>query len=187
MVMRRGAARMVLFLVSPLLTDSTCTVPATQGPVSREAGLCTLSDMEPTVPLAHIFTFLFSRDLQANRSWIGGITEWVMEPAAGNFSGLFRGTSYDLGLNKHGNAAHIVVYDRQRQILEEEVISPLVVLAMRNMYQSPFGILMKATGMYKGLNVRPPFSVWCSCTVHGFKKPDRTKRHHCISTVHGTI
>ena len=58
-----------------------------------------------------------------------------------------------------------MVYDRQRQILEEEVISPLVVLAMRNMYQSTFGILMKATGMYKGLNVRPLVLVRRSCAV----------------------
>ena len=92
--------------------------------------------------------------VQANRSWISGLTEWVMEPAAGNYSGLFKGTSYELGLNSRGNAAHIVVYDRKRQILEEEIISPLVVLAMRNMYQSTFGVLMKATGMYKHLNVR---------------------------------
>lgn len=115
----------------------------------------------PLLAVAHIA----ARAVQANRSWIGGITEWVMEPAAGNFSGIFKGTKYDLGLNNRGNAAHIVVYDRQRQILEEEVISPLVVLAMRNMYQSTFGILMKATGMYKGLNVRPLVLVRRSCVV----------------------
>jgi hypothetical protein len=78
-----------------------------------------------------------------------------MEPAAGHYAGIFNGgPSYEPGLNHHGNAAHILVYDRQRQILEEEVISPLVVLALRNMYQSTFGVLMKATGMYKHLNVR---------------------------------
>jgi hypothetical protein len=91
---------------------------------------------------------------QANRSWITCLSEWALEPAAGNFTSLFTGLAYQPGLNKAGNAAHIVVYDRKKQILEEEVISPVVLLAMRNMYQSPLGFLMKATGVFSHLKVR---------------------------------
>eukprot|EP00892_Ulva_mutabilis_P010590 jgi/Ulvmu1/7903/UM004_0135.1 len=89
---------------------------------------------------------------QANRSWIMSLSEWIiLEPASGNFSSLWQGTKYKPGLNRNGNAAHIVVYNRYKQILEEEVISPLVLLAIRNMYQAPLGMVMKSTGMYRHL------------------------------------
>lgn len=85
------------------------------------------------------------------------ISEWIiLEPASGNISSLWQGTKYKPGLNRHGNAAHIVVYNRYKQILEEEVISPLVLLAMRNMYQTPLGMVMKSTGLYRHLKALPP-------------------------------
>lgn len=88
------------------------------------------------------------------------LSEWIiLEPASGNFSSLWQGTKYKPGLNRNGNAAHIVVYDRYKQILEEEVISPLVMLAIRNMYQTPLGMVMKSTGMYRHLKVRSKFLI----------------------------
>lgn len=82
------------------------------------------------------------------------MSEWmILEPASGNISSLWKGTKYRPGLNRHGNASHIVVYNRYKQILEEEIISPLVTMAMRNMYQTPFGMVMKSTGLYRHLKV----------------------------------
>ena len=90
--------------------------------------------------------------LQANRSWIVKMSEWALEPLSGNVRGL-RQSGYGAGLNTRRNAAHIVVYHRYKQVLEEELISPVVILAMRNMYQTTFGFLMKNAGMYKYLQV----------------------------------
>jgi hypothetical protein len=90
--------------------------------------------------------------MQANRSWIVKMSEWALEPLSGNVRGL-RKSGYDSGLNTRRNAAHIVVYHRDKQVLEEELISPVVILAMRNMYQTTFGFLMKNAGMYKYLQV----------------------------------
>lgn len=82
-----------------------------------------------------------------------------MEPLSGNVFGILQKGGYQPGLNTQRNAAHIVVYHRYRQVLEEEIISPVVVLAMRNMYQSTFGSVVKSTGMYRYLQVR----TWTLC------------------------
>ena len=81
------------------------------------------------------------------------LSEWAMEPLSGNYLGLIQKRGKP-GLNTRRNAAHIIVYDRYLQVLEEELIAPIVVLAMRNMYQSAFGALMKSAGVYRYLQVR---------------------------------
>ncbi len=48
-------------------------------------------------------------------------------------------------------SAHILVYDRHEQRVIEETISPYMVLAMRNMYQTPVGRLMIGSGAHKAL------------------------------------
>ena len=48
-------------------------------------------------------------------------------------------------------SAHILVYDRREQRVIEETISPYMVLAMRNMYQTPVGRLMIGSGAHKAL------------------------------------
>ena len=48
-------------------------------------------------------------------------------------------------------SAHILVYDRREQRVIEETISPYMVLAMRNMYQTPVGRLMMGSGAHKAL------------------------------------
>ena len=48
-------------------------------------------------------------------------------------------------------SAHILVYDRYEQRVIEETISPYMVLAMRNMYQTPVGRLMIGSGAHKAL------------------------------------
>jgi hypothetical protein len=71
-----------------------------------------------------------------------------MEPLSGNVFGILQKGGYKLGLNTHRNASHIIVYHRYNQVLEEEIISPVVLLAMRNMYQSTFGFVMKSAGVH---------------------------------------
>ena len=82
--------------------------------------------------------------VQANRGWMMQMSEWVTH------------SNGNPGLNVGGDAAHIIVYDREKKVLTEEVISPAIVRAMRNMYQSSLGRMMKATGMFKHLKVRLP-------------------------------
>ena len=48
-------------------------------------------------------------------------------------------------------SAHILVYDRREQRVVEETISPYMVLAMRNMYQTPVGRLMMGSGAHRAL------------------------------------
>lgn len=48
-------------------------------------------------------------------------------------------------------SAHILVYDRHEQRVIEELISPYMVLAMRNMYQTPVGRLIIGSGAHKAL------------------------------------
>lgn len=84
------------------------------------------------------------------------MSEWAMEPLAGNVRGIVQSGAYNPGLNTHRQAAHIVLYHRYEQRLEEELISPVVILAMRNMYQSTFGLMMRRSGMFKYLQVRHP-------------------------------
>lgn len=56
-------------------------------------------------------------------------------------------------LSEHAGAksAHILVYDRHEQRVIEETISPYMVLAMRNMYQTPVGRLMMGSGAHRAL------------------------------------
>jgi hypothetical protein len=84
------------------------------------------------------------------------MSEWAMEPLSGNVRGIIQKGAYIPGLNTNRHAAHLVLYHRYEQRLEEELISPVVVLAMRNMYQSTFGLVMRRSGMFKYLQVRKP-------------------------------
>lgn len=89
--------------------------------------------------------FLTAED--ATRSWMLRLSEWATHPIAGNFAPLIVGNSYGVGLNVGPKAAHILVLNRATKALEEEVTSPLLNLAMRNMYQSTTGrTLLKAGG-----------------------------------------
>ena len=58
--------------------------------------------------------YVIPAELQAHRSWIVKMSEWALEPLAGNVR-LGR-SSYSLGLNTARAAAHLVVYDRYRQV-----------------------------------------------------------------------
>lgn len=49
-------------------------------------------------------------------------------------------SSYDVGLNSGSSASHIVVFDRQKKRLVEEIIDGKIVLSMRAIYQSKVGL-----------------------------------------------
>lgn len=84
---------------------------------------------------------------QATRSWMLKLSEWATHPIGGSISQLYSGNKYEAGgLNVGTRASHILVWDREKGIVVEEIISPHLVLAMRNLYQSPFGRGMMATG-----------------------------------------
>uniref|UniRef100_A0A061QR11 Phosphatidylserine decarboxylase proenzyme 2 n=1 Tax=Tetraselmis sp. GSL018 TaxID=582737 RepID=A0A061QR11_9CHLO len=84
---------------------------------------------------------------QANRSWMLKLSEWVTHPLGGSVGHLYKGNTYRAGgLNVGTAASHILVWDRDDGMIFEETISPHLVLAMRNLYQTPVGRAMLATG-----------------------------------------
>nr|CAD1824595.1 unnamed protein product [Ananas comosus var. bracteatus] len=53
---------------------------------------------------------------------------------------------YDVGLNSGSSAAYILVFDRKSKRLVEEIIDSKIVLSMRAIYQSKFGLALIDTG-----------------------------------------
>ena len=94
-------------------------------------------------------------EAQAAQSWIFRLSEWAshplsVTPAAAKLRRDKRNTAG--GLRVGAAAAHILVYDRAGQRMVEEYISPVINLALRNMYQSKVGrALMKHGGLQKRL------------------------------------
>lgn len=89
----------------------------------------------------------FSTAEQATQSWMLKLSEWATQPLAGSWGHKYQAG----GLNIGAKSAHILVYDRHEQRVIEETISPYMVLAMRNMYQTPVGRLMIGSGAHKAL------------------------------------
>ncbi|KAK4804901.1 hypothetical protein SAY86_004718 [Trapa natans] len=81
-----------------------------------------------------VMTGGFLTDKQASSGWMFKLSEWV------HFS------SYDVGLNYGSSAANIVVCNRRTKRLEEELIDGKIVLSMRAMYQSKFGLGLLGIG-----------------------------------------
>jgi len=84
---------------------------------------------------------------EANRTWMLKLSEWAAHPLGGTVSHIWQGNKYEAGgLNVGTGAAHILIWDREKGLVLEERISATLLLAMRNLYQSPFGRGMLATG-----------------------------------------
>lgn len=75
-----------------------------------------------------VMTGGFLTDKQAANGWMFNLTEWA------HFS------SYDIGLRSGSSASHILVFDRRKKRLVEELIDSKIVLSMRAIYQSKFGL-----------------------------------------------
>ncbi|KAL8222709.1 hypothetical protein R6Q57_020108 [Mikania cordata] len=75
-----------------------------------------------------IMTGGFLTDKQASYGWMFKLSEWAHV------------SSYDVGLNSGSNASHIVVFDRKKKRLVEEIIDGKIVLSMRAIYQSKVGL-----------------------------------------------
>ncbi|KAA0031515.1 phosphatidylserine decarboxylase proenzyme 2-like [Cucumis melo var. makuwa] len=82
-----------------------------------------------------VMTGGFLTDKQAAYGWMFKLSEWA------HFS------SYDVGLNSGSSASHIVVYDRQKKRLVEEIIDGKIVLSMRAIYQSKVGLTLMDKGV----------------------------------------
>ncbi|VFQ81815.1 unnamed protein product [Cuscuta campestris] len=81
-----------------------------------------------------IMTGGFLTDKQASSGWMFKLTEWV------HFS------TYEVGLRSGSSASHILVYDRRMKRLVEEIIDGKIVLSMRAIYQSKFGLGLMDNG-----------------------------------------
>ncbi|XP_030550300.1 phosphatidylserine decarboxylase proenzyme 2-like isoform X2 [Rhodamnia argentea] len=81
-----------------------------------------------------VMTGGFLTDKQASSGWMFKLSEWA------HFS------SYDIGLNYGSSASNIVVFDRRTKRLVEEIIDGKIVLSMRAIYQSKFGLGLIDTG-----------------------------------------
>ncbi|XP_071935784.1 phosphatidylserine decarboxylase proenzyme 2-like isoform X2 [Coffea arabica] len=75
-----------------------------------------------------VMTGGFLIDKQAANGWMFKLTEWA------HFS------SYDIGLRSGSSASHILVFDRRKKRLVEELIDSKIVLSMRAIYQSKVGL-----------------------------------------------
>lgn len=92
---------------------------------------------------------------QAAQSWMLRLSEWASHPLAVTPAAKkkVRRRSYQVGGLRVGSAAaHILIYDRANKLIVEEALSPVLSLAMRNMYQSKVGrALMRRKGLAKRL------------------------------------
>ena len=97
----------------------------------------------------------YMTESQAAQSWMLRLSEWASHPLAVTPSAKkkVQSKSYQVGGLRVGSAAaHILVYDRAYRRIIEEALSPVLNLAMRNMYQSKVGrALMRRSGMSKRL------------------------------------
>ena len=83
------------------------------------------------------------------------LSEWAPQSAAGTLTAA-KQAKWDpaaVSDRKGVNAAHIVVYDRSSKRLAEETISPNIILAMRQIYQSRVGRLMMKSGALNTLEL----------------------------------
>ncbi|PWA78662.1 phosphatidylserine decarboxylase 3 [Artemisia annua] len=75
-----------------------------------------------------VMTGGFLTDTEASYGWMFKLSEWAHV------------SSYDVGLNSGSSASHIVVFDRQKKRLVQEIIDGKIILSMRAIYQSKVGL-----------------------------------------------
>ncbi|KAI3675880.1 hypothetical protein L1987_85476 [Smallanthus sonchifolius] len=75
-----------------------------------------------------VMTGGFLTDKQASYGWMFKLSEWAHV------------LSYGVGLNSGSSASHIVVFDRKKRRLVEEIIDGKIILSMRAIYQSKVGL-----------------------------------------------
>nr|XP_043629304.1 phosphatidylserine decarboxylase proenzyme 2-like isoform X2 [Erigeron canadensis] len=75
-----------------------------------------------------VMTGGFLTEKQASYGWMFKLSEWAHV------------SSYDAGLNSGSKSSHILVFDRKKKRLVEEIIDGKIVLSMRAIYQSKVGL-----------------------------------------------
>ncbi|KAK9069550.1 hypothetical protein SSX86_011454 [Deinandra increscens subsp. villosa] len=81
-----------------------------------------------------VMTGGFLTDKQASYGWMFKLSEWAHV------------SSYDVGLNSGSSGSHIVVFDRLKKRLVEEIIDGKIILSMRAIYQSKVGLSIMDKG-----------------------------------------
>jgi len=92
---------------------------------------------------------------QASQSWMLRLSEWSSHPLAVTSAAKKKNKKKSWragGLRTGARASHILVYNRADRRVVEEALSPVLNMAMRNMYQSMVGrALMQHVGLSKRL------------------------------------
>ena len=92
--------------------------------------------------------YRYYSEAQAAASWMLRLSEWASQPISSRSK---RSGKYQVGLNVGDGAHHILVYDRAGQRIVEELINPVLTIAMRNLYQSKMGRTLMRQGLKKKL------------------------------------
>jgi phosphatidylserine decarboxylase len=92
---------------------------------------------------------------QASQSWMLRLSEWASHPLAVTSAAKKKSKKKSWtagGLRTGARASHILIYNRADRRVVEEAISPVLNMALRNMYQSVVGrALMQHVGLSKRL------------------------------------
>lgn len=78
-------------------------------------------------------------DLEASRAWVMKLSEWASHPVRIARRGMRGGSKRLGGLRSGALAQHILVFDRSKKMIIEEIVSPVILMAMRTLYQSKVG------------------------------------------------
>lgn len=76
-------------------------------------------------------------DLEASRAWVMRLSEWASHPVRA--ARAAQGGKRLGGLKAGALAQHILVFDRAKKMIIEEIVSPVILMAMRTLYQSKVG------------------------------------------------
>ena len=120
-----------VFSTDPALGPSNvlyCWLALSQSAITRDGGT------EETEMKSGYLT-----ENEAARAWAMRLSEWTSYPVQ-RVRGTTKSPTKKLGGLRLGSAAqHILVFDRQNRLVIEEIVSPVILLAMRALYQSKIG------------------------------------------------
>ena len=81
----------------------------------------------------------YMTEAEAARSWALKLSEWASHPVRRKKKSKTKMESASVSLETLRATQHILVYDRSRCRIIEEIVSPVILVAMRTMYQSRMG------------------------------------------------
>ena len=81
----------------------------------------------------------YMTEAEAARSWALKLSEWASHPVRRKKKSKTKLEGASISLESLRATQHILVYDRSRCRIIEEIVSPVILVAMRTMYQSRMG------------------------------------------------